>query len=77
MKVLKEFLDACNEKREIEDIAPVELQEIIKKFVLAVRKKNGEEYEPSSIRAFIQSIEKTIMDCPSLTTKNFKRFKIF
>ena len=46
------------EEREIEDIAPVELQEIIKKFVLAVRKKNGEEYEPSSIRAFIQSIDR-------------------
>ena len=45
-------------RREIEDIAPVELQEIIKKFVLAVRKKNGEQYEPSSIRAFIQSIHR-------------------
>ena len=58
LKVFKEFLDTCDEKREIEDIAPVELQEIIKKFVLAVRKKNGEEYEPSSIRAFIQSIDR-------------------
>ena len=47
IKVFKEYLDACDEKREIEDITPVELQEIIKKFVLAVRKKNGEEYEPS------------------------------
>ena len=55
IKVFKEYLDACDEKREIEDITPVELQEIIKKFVLAVRKKNGEEYEPSSLRAFIQA----------------------
>ena len=39
-------------------LTPVELQEIIKKFVLAVRKKNGEEYEPSSLRAFIQSIDR-------------------
>ncbi|CAH3116612.1 unnamed protein product, partial [Porites lobata] len=29
-----------------------------KKFVFAVRKKNGEEYEPSSLRAFIQSIDR-------------------
>ena len=58
LKVFKEFIDTCDEKREIEDIAPVELQEIIKKFVLAVRKKNGEEYEPSSIRAFVQSIDR-------------------
>ena len=35
----------------------MELQEI-KKFVLAVRKKNGEEYEPSSLRAFIQDIDR-------------------
>ena len=27
IKVFKEYLDACDEKREIEDIAPVELQE--------------------------------------------------
>ena len=56
--VFKEYLDACDEKREIEDVTPVELQEIIKKFVLAVRKENGEEYEPSSLRAFIQSIDR-------------------
>ena len=41
IKVFKEYLGVCDEKREIEDITPVELQEIIKKFVLAVRKKNG------------------------------------
>ena len=61
IKVFKEYLDACDEKREIEDITPVELQEIIKKFVLAVRKKNGKkwkEYEPSSLRAFNQSIDR-------------------
>ncbi|CAH3192328.1 unnamed protein product, partial [Porites evermanni] len=58
IKVFKEYLDAYDEKREIEDITPVELQEIIKKFVLAARKKNGEEYEPSSLRAFIQSIDR-------------------
>ena len=58
IKVFKEYLNACDKKREIEDVTPVELREIIKKFVLAVRKKNGEEYEPSSLRAFIQSIDR-------------------
>ena len=43
IKIFKEYLDGCDEKREIEDITPVELQEIIKKIVLAMRKKNGEE----------------------------------
>lgn len=30
-KVFMEFLDTCDEKREIEDVTPVELREIIKK----------------------------------------------
>ena len=60
IKVFTEYLDACDEKKEIEDITPAELQEIIKKFVLAVRKKNGEEYETSPLRAFIQSIDRYV-----------------
>ena len=35
--------------REVADSTPVKLQGIIKKFVLAVRKKNGKEYERSSL----------------------------
>ena len=58
LKIFREFLETCDEKRELENITPVELQAIIKKFVLAVRKKNGDEYEPSSIRAFLQSIDR-------------------
>ena len=58
LKIFREFLETCDEKREIENITPVELQAIIKKFVFAVRKKNGDEYEPSSIRAFLQSIDR-------------------
>lgn len=54
IKVFKEYLHACDKKKDIEDITPVELQEIIKKFILAMRKKNGEEYEPLSLSAFMQ-----------------------
>ena len=61
LKIFREFLETCDEKREIENITPAGLQAIIKKFVLAVRKqqkkKNGDEHEPSSIRAFLQSID--------------------
>ena len=81
IKIFKEYLDACDEKREIEDITPVELQEIIKKFVLAVRKKNGEEYEPSSSERLSKAstgiFAKTTMDSPCLTTRNFTKCKIF
>ena len=81
LKIFREFLETCDEKREIENITPVELQAIIKKFVLAVRKKNGDEYEPSSIGAFLQSIDrylrKTTMDSLFLTTRNSTKYKIF
>ena len=54
------------------DVTPVELQAVIKKFVLAVRKKNGDGYEPSSIsqRAFVQSINRY------LQKKNYYEFSV-
>jgi len=36
----------------------VELQEIIKNLFLLCEKKNGAEHEPSSLRAFIQNIDR-------------------
>ena len=59
-KVFLEFLSAEGERRKIEEIPPNELKNLAKRFVLSVRKKNGEEYEPSSIRAFLQSIDRCL-----------------
>ena len=58
--IFKEFLAIYNsfEDREIEDIPPNELQPIIKNFILSVRMQNGKEYEPSSLRAIVQSIDR-------------------
>lgn len=56
-------------KREIEAINCVEVQEIIKKFVLPVQKKNGEEYEPLSIKAAI--FEKNNYGFSVLNNKEF------
>ena len=60
ISLFKEFManSYSEEARKLEDIPPSDLQPIIKKFVLAVRKKNGDEYEPSSVRAFVQSIDR-------------------
>ena len=57
MKLFKEFLSSEEQEREIEEIPAEELQGLAIKFVLGVRKKNGEEYEPSSIRRFLQSVD--------------------
>ena len=63
-KIFREFLETCDEKREIENITLVELQvRNHQKGLLAVqkkkkKKKSGHEYEPSSIRVFLQSIDR-------------------
>ena len=76
LKIFREFLETCDEKKGIQNITLSELQVIIKKFVLAVRKKkNCDEYEPSSIRAFLQSIDRYLRKnnygCSVLNDKEF------
>ena len=56
--IWSEFLNSEEEERNIENIPAAELQQLTKKFVLGVRKKNGEEYEPSSLRGFLQSVDR-------------------
>ena len=57
-KLFNEFLNSEEEERNTENIPAAELQQLPKKFVLGVRKKNGEEYEPSSLRGFLQSVDR-------------------
>ena len=56
LKLFNEFSE--EKERNIENIPAAELQQLAKKFVLVVRKKNGEEYEPSSLRGFFQSVDR-------------------
>ena len=82
IKFFEEYLDACDEKREIEDITPVELQEIVKKelFLLCERKmvKNTNPRPSERLsKAATSSFAKTTMDSPCLTTRNFTKCKIF
>ena len=50
VSLLIEFLKSQNESRRIEEIPPVELTEYINEFIVAVRRKDGEDFEPSSLR---------------------------
>ena len=80
IKVFKEYLDACDEKREIEDITPVELQESSKNsFLLCERKMVNTNPCPSerSSKASTGIFAKTTMDSLCLTTRNFMKCKIF
>ena len=58
LRLFNEFLKSEEEERNRENILAAELQQLAKKFVLGVRKKNGEEYEPSSLRGFLQSVDR-------------------
>ena len=58
LNIFNEFLNSEEEQRNIENIPAAELQQLAKKSVLGVRKKNGEEYEPSSLRGFLQSVDR-------------------
>ena len=58
LKLFNEFLNSEEEERNIENIRAAEVQQLVKKFVLGARKKNGVEYEPSSLRGFLQSVDR-------------------
>ena len=53
VSLLTEFLNSKNESRRIEEIPPKELNEYISEFIIAVRRKDGEDFEPSSLRGLI------------------------
>ena len=56
--LLTVFLQTKGETREIAEIPPVELNELLTEFILSVRTKEGQEYEPSSLRGMVASFER-------------------
>jgi hypothetical protein len=58
IKTLPEFLALKGNQRPIHRIPPAELNNILQEFVVRVRQRDGSEYEPSSIRGIINSIDR-------------------
>ena len=59
LKLVKKFLvEERHEIREIEKIPPPELDSYLSQFVLAARTKTGKDYEPSSLRGILASLER-------------------
>jgi len=51
---LTEFLQRKRETRsEIAEVPPAELNELLSEFILSVRTKDGQDYEPSSVRSLL------------------------
>lgn len=77
MALLSSFMAKEKENRQVEEIPPQELDNYLSRFLLSVRKKNGDEYEPSTLRGFIASIERYLKKCryseSVITGQNFAR----
>ena len=55
---LKEFLRAKEFDKEIENLEAKELDEVLCAFIVEVKKKDGGEYEPTTLRSFISSFDR-------------------
>ena len=59
LKLVKKFLvEERSETREIEEVPASELDSYLSQFILAARTKKGKEYEPSSLRGVLSSVER-------------------
>ena len=58
LNFVKQFLTEHGERRTIEEIPAVELNNYLSKFIFAARTKKGEEYEPSSLRGILSGVER-------------------
>ena len=57
-----EWLQSKGEEREIYEIPPDELNLLLARLFLNIRKSNGEEYEPDSIRSMQGSIRRHLIE---------------
>ncbi|CAH3142143.1 unnamed protein product [Porites evermanni] len=58
LNFVKQFLTEHGERRSIEEIPAVELNNYLSKFIFAARTKKGEENEPSSLRGIFSGVER-------------------
>ena len=56
--LMKSFLPNENETRQRQDIPPPKLDACLSRFLLSVRKKSVDEYEPTTLRGIIASVER-------------------
>ena len=80
VKLLEEFLrNEKNDEREVQDIEPAELNKHLAEFIRSVRRKDGEDYEPSSLRCLVSSIERHLKKKNYYTKSiiNDKEFELF
>jgi len=62
LKILKAFFaePEINEFREIHEIPEAELSSLLCRFLVSVKKQNGDDYEPSVIRGMVSSFDRQL-----------------
>ena len=58
MAIFVAYLHSQNERREVQEIPPDTLDSYISKFLLSVRKRDGDNYEPTTLRGMVSSIDR-------------------
>ena len=58
VSLLKKIMRMKRKHEEFENIKPRELDQILCAFILTVKKKDGEEYEPTTLRSFVSSFDR-------------------
>ena len=58
LDVFKRWMKSAlpRDQREIHEIPPNQLNQYLRSFFLTVKKKNGEEYEPESLKGITQTV---------------------
>ena len=62
LNVLTRYFQSVNEFREIENVPANELNTLLARFFVNIRKRNGDVYEPSSLTAFQRSLQRYLND---------------
>ena len=62
VKLLTAFLLEKNEQRKIEEIQPEELNRYVSEFIVSVKRKDGQDYEPSSLRGLFSSFNRYLKE---------------
>lgn len=57
-KLFESFLIEKQDTRQIHQIPPNELNTLVCEFLMRVRQKNGKDYEPSSLRSIVSSLDR-------------------
>ena len=62
INIWKQYLVSAGEERNIEDIPAKELNLHISRFFMEIKKKNGGQYEPTSLTSFHRSLQRYLND---------------